>query len=91
MMDFEDYKKAGESYRKKLNDHYKKCNKTPPDSMKKESTQHHDHPNTMENGPATLLYIFTMIGGSIFYDRVGIWICATIIFLLHLFRHRFRK
>lgn len=33
---------------------------------------------------ATLLYIFVMIGGSIFHDRIGIWILATFLWLRHI-------
>lgn len=47
-----------------------------------------DHPNTMENGPAIVLYIFVMIGGAIFVDRLIIWIIATIIFCNFIMRHK---
>lgn len=46
-----------------------------------------DSPYTMENIPATILYIIVMIGGSIFYDRVYIWIGATVVWLLFITRH----
>ena len=47
-----------------------------------------DHPNTMENGPATLLYIIVMIGGAIFVDRLLIWIVSTIIYFKFITRHK---
>ena len=51
----------------------------------------YDHPDTMENGSAIILYVFTILIGSIFNDRITIWVCATIILLLHLCRHKFRR
>ena len=54
-------------------------------------TEHFDHPDTMDNTPATLLYIFVMICGSIFNDRILIWVFATIIYFNHLGRHLFDK
>ena len=50
-------------------------------------TEHLDHPDTMDNTAATVLYILVMIGGSIFYDRVLIWIFVTIIYARHMGRH----
>lgn len=50
-----------------------------------------DHPNTMENAEATILYIIIMLVGAIFYDRLLIWIVATGIWLCHIFRHQIRK
>jgi hypothetical protein len=47
-----------------------------------------DHPNTMENGSATILYIIIMLGGTIFNDRLLIWILATIIFWKFITRHK---
>lgn len=47
-----------------------------------------DHPNTMESGSAIILYIITMVGGSIFNDRWIIWILATIIFFKFITRHK---
>ena len=46
-----------------------------------------DSPYTMENSTATILYIITMVGGSIFTDRILIWIFATIIWFNHISRH----
>ena len=47
-----------------------------------------DHPNTMENSTATIFYIITMIGGTIFNDRWIIWIVASIIYFSFIFRHK---
>jgi hypothetical protein len=47
--------------------------------------------NALDNAPATILYIFVMIAGSIFNDRVWIWIIATFIWLKHIFRMEIKK
>ncbi len=46
-----------------------------------------NHPNDMENGPAFILYLIVMIGGSIFNDRWLLWIVATIVYLRWLIKH----
>ena len=51
----------------------------------------YDHPNTMENGTATVLYIITMIIGSIFNDRWLIWGAITLIYLKFITRHIRKK
>ena len=51
----------------------------------------YDHPNTMENGTATVLYIITMIIGSIFNDRWLIWGTITLIYLKFMTRHIRKK
>ena len=47
-----------------------------------------DSPNSLENGPAIILYIIIMVGGAIFYDRWLIWIFATVIFFKFINRHK---
>lgn len=49
--------------------------------------EHYDHPSTMENSTATVLYIIVMIVGAIFIDRWLIWIMATFIYLKFITRH----
>lgn len=56
--------------------------KKPPKKTYSES------PYTMENGTATFLYIVVMVVGAIFYDRVLIWIAATIIYTRFIGRHK---
>lgn len=53
--------------------------------------QHFDSVNTLENDEATVLYIAVMIIGALFYDRILIWITATVIFFLFMTRHSRRK
>lgn len=50
-----------------------------------------DHPNTMENSTATVLYIITMIVGSIFNNKWLFWIMATVMFIRFLTRHKRNK
>lgn len=50
-----------------------------------------DHPDTMENGTAFVLYIIAMVVGAIFVDRWLIWIMATVIFIGFITRHQRRK
>ena len=47
-----------------------------------------DHPNTMENSTATVLWIVVMLVGSIFKGNWVIWIVATIIWLNFITRHK---
>ena len=47
----------------------------------------YDSVNTLENDEATVLYIAVMIIGTLFYDRIIIWIAATIVFVLFMTRH----
>lgn len=49
-----------------------------------------DHPNTMENSSATLLWIVVMIVGAIFNGAWMIWILATIIWLRFINRKKIR-
>lgn len=47
-----------------------------------------DHPNTMENGTATFLWIITMLIGSIFKGNWVIWIIATVIWAKFITRYK---
>lgn len=49
-----------------------------------------DHPSTMENGTATLLYVITMCVGLIFVDRWLIWAVASFIYFNFINRHKKR-
>lgn len=50
-----------------------------------------DSPYTMENGTATFFYIITMIVGTLFVDRIWIYITATFIYINFLTRHKKKK
>ena len=49
-----------------------------------------DHPDTMENSTATVLWIVVMLVGAIFKDRWLIWIFATIVWLCFINRKAIR-
>lgn len=50
----------------------------PADPVPPKKTQY-DSPYAMENYTATFLYIVVMIVGTLFYDRILIYVAATII------------
>lgn len=51
----------------------------------------YDHPDTMENGTATLFYIIVMLVGAIFIDRLLIWGMASFIYFKFITRHHKKK
>ena len=53
--------------------------------------EYYDHPNTMENSTATILWIVVMIVGTIFKGNFAIWIIATIIWWKFITRHKKKK
>ena len=50
-----------------------------------------DKVNTMENSEATIIWIAVMIIGTIFVDRLTIWIVATVIWWRFIKRYKIRK
>jgi hypothetical protein len=48
----------------------------------------HDHPNTMEDSTATVLWIVVMLVGSIFKGNWAIWIIATVIWRKFVTRYK---
>lgn len=50
--------------------------------------KHCDHPNTMENSTATILWLIVMGVGALFNDAWIIWIIATVIWLKFITRHK---
>ena len=101
MPGFDDYRKKIKDNQKWRDDIDKKCNDIRLEDLRnrgiikdyavtdKNENFHGDcdHPNTMENGPATALYIISMIVGSIFNHRWIIWAIATFIWLKFITRH----
>lgn len=101
-MDLKDYEKIARDSKKTIDDIHKHCAEVQKQELAKrgiivrEQTEEEkrrafygdcDHPNTLENGTATILYILSMIGGAIFNDRILIWIVATIIYVNFITRH----
>ena len=64
--------------------------KTEEDELK-ESYIYSDHPSTMENGTATFFYVVIMLVGTIFVDRLLIWIAASIIYFRFINRYKIRE
>lgn len=56
-----------------------------------EAYVNHDHPSAIENGTATLWYIIIMVVGTIFHDRLLIWIAATVIWWRYINRKKIRQ
>ena len=50
-----------------------------------------DHPNSLENSEATILWIIVMIVAAIFKGNWIIWIVATIIWRKYITRHKIKK
>ena len=50
-----------------------------------------DHPNTMENSSATILYIIVMAISIIFVHGWMVWIVASVIYFRFITRHKRRK
>ena len=57
----------------------------------KESYIYSDHPSTMENSTATFFYIIIMLVGTIFIDRLLIWVMASIIYFRFINRYKIRE
>ena len=52
---------------------------------------HAENPHSLDDGEATVTWLIVMIVGSIFNDRLLIWIMATAIYLGRMFRYNIRK
>lgn len=50
-----------------------------------------DHPNSLENDEATLLWIVVMAIATIFKGNWVIWIVATIVWRKYITRHKIKK
>ena len=50
-----------------------------------------DHPNSLENDEATIIWIVVMAVGTIFKGNWIIWIVATIIWRRYITRHKIKK
>ena len=59
--------------------------------MQNKTEQHIDNIYTLNNDVATVLYVIVMLVGTIFVDRIIIWIAATIIWRKHMDRHKKKK
>lgn len=87
----QDAKKTHEEAEQKRVDAWlEECKKNgvvPPD-QKTYPKQRCDHPNTMEDNTATIVWIVVMIVGSIFKGNWVIWIIATVIWWRFISRYK---
>lgn len=51
----------------------------------------YDHPNSLENDEATIIWLIVMAVGTIFKGNWIIWIVATIIWRKYITRHKIKK
>ena len=70
-----------------------KLGKVPPQEISWEEKMYvnAEHPNTIDNGVATIWYIIIMLIGAVFNDRLLIWIIATVIWWRHINRKKRRQ
>ena len=66
-------------------------NKRPKKQSAEEMFKNYDHPNSLENDEATILWIVVMAVATIFKGNWVIWIVATIIWRRHINRHKIKK
>ena len=89
-------KREMDEYMRSVNDkwtkHHEENSKNQP---KKESVeeqfQKYDHPNSLENDEATIIWIVVMGVATIFKGNWIIWIIATIIWRKYMTRHKIKK
>lgn len=82
----EEEKKQAEEYQ-----HYLEASRTPKRSWEEQMYVDADHPNTINNGTATIWYIIIMVVGAIFVDRWLIWIMASAIYFPFINRKKIRQ
>ena len=86
---------------KEIDEYIKKMNEKWDEIDKKKQAQRQevqkppfegcDHPNSLENSEATIIWIIVMAAGTIFKGNWIIWIIATIIWWRYITRHKRRK
>lgn len=59
----------------------------PADPVPEKKPQY-DSPYAMENSTATFLYIVAMVVGTLFQDRIIVYVVATIIWWKYITRHK---
>ena len=70
---------------KKKQEERQNVSQTPEDFFK-----NCDHPNSLENSEATIIWIVVMAFGTIFKGNWIIWIVATVIWWRYITRHKRR-
>lgn len=97
MLSHEDYRKIFDEVDKKFKEREEKQDKERLEELAKKGIfppdpstypkKYCDHPNTMENSTATVLWIVVMLVGSIFKGNWVIWIIATVVWAKFITRH----
>lgn len=76
----------------KKKDEERMCEKEPQAQKTQENFfENCDHPNSLEDSEATILWLVVMAVGTIFKGNWIIWIVATIIWLRYITRHKIKK
>lgn len=87
----EKWKKEREEFQKELDEiqrkEWEKKGITPKE-IGKIPEQRHDHPNTMEDSTATVVWLAVMLVGSIFEGNWAIWIIATVVWAKFVTRYK---
>lgn len=89
----QDAKRKAEEEKRKAEEYqrYLDAGGKPKRSFEEEMFVDAEHPSTMENSTATILYILVMILGAIFVDRLIIWVTASIIYFRFINRKKIRQ
>ena len=102
MKEYERNKKLTTEERERELDNYIKQNNTRWDAARRKEQEvkqqisqdpfeNCDHPNSLENSEATIIWIVVMAVGTIFKGNWIIWIIATIIWRKYITRHKIKK
>ena len=80
---------------KLVNDEYNKANAEKIVDQQRRATENPfancDHPNSLENNEATIIWVVVMVIASIFTGGWVIWIISTIIWRKYITRHKIKK
>lgn len=92
----EESEREADEYIKAINDkwdkfHTEEQKKNPPKQSAEKMFRNYDHPNSLENDEATILWIVVMAVATIFKGNWLIWIIATIIWRRYITRHKRKK
>ena len=84
-----------DEYIKANNEKWKQINVQKQEKYQQQITQkpfeNCDHPNSLENDEATIIWVIVMAIGTIFKGNWIIWIIATIVWRRYITRHKIKK
>ena len=91
----EEREKEMDEYLKAVNERWDKVNATKKTEQQRWASEspfkNCDHPNSLENDEATIIWVVIMVVGAIFKGNWIIWIVATIIWRKYITRHKIKK